>query len=60
LSRSRSPARPSNAEPGKCSEIAWHELSDLPAGIVSYIRTGLNAYDNGTSFSLGSWQPVAA
>ena len=41
---------PVNAEPGKCSEIAWHELSKLPGDIVSTIRTGLNAYDNGTAF----------
>ncbi len=46
---------PVNAEPGKCTEIAWHETGDLPNDIVSYIRTGLHAYDHGTPFSLDNW-----
>ena len=46
---------PVNAEPGKCSEIGWHELGDLPSDIVTYIRTGLQAYDQDTPFSLDNW-----
>ena len=46
---------PANVEPHKCSEIAWHALNELPSDIVSYIRTGLNAYSEGTGFSLDSW-----
>jgi 8-oxo-dGTP pyrophosphatase MutT (NUDIX family) len=38
---------PVNAEPHKCSEIAWHATGELPSDIVSYIRTGLNAYSAG-------------
>jgi 8-oxo-dGTP diphosphatase len=46
---------PVNAEPHKCSEIAWHDLDDLPGDVVSYIRTGLDAHDHGTTFTLDGW-----
>lgn len=47
---------PVNAEPHKCSEIAWYTIGELPDDIVSYIRTGLNAYAReGSAFSLDSW-----
>ena len=46
---------PVNAEPHKCSEIAWHDLDGLPGDVVSYIRTGLDAHDHGTTFSLDGW-----
>jgi 8-oxo-dGTP pyrophosphatase MutT (NUDIX family) len=57
---SRWTGAPFNAEPSKCSEIAWHELGDLPGDIVGYIRTGLHAYDQGTPFSLDSWHVSGA
>jgi 8-oxo-dGTP diphosphatase len=47
---------PVNAEPHRCSEIAWHNLDDLPTDIVSYIRTGLHAYNDATTFSLDGWE----
>jgi 8-oxo-dGTP diphosphatase len=46
---------PVNAEPHKCSEIAWHDRDELPGDIVSYIRTGLDAHDHGTAFTLDGW-----
>jgi 8-oxo-dGTP diphosphatase len=46
---------PVNAEPHKCSEIAWHDLADLPGDVVSYIRAGLDAHDHGTAFTLDGW-----
>jgi hypothetical protein len=51
---------PVNAEPGKCSEIAWHELGDPPGDIVGYIPTGLHTYDQGTSLSLDNWEASQA
>ena len=50
---------PANTEPHKCSELAWHDLDDIPRDIVSYIRTGLLAYGKGTTFSLDSWNSKA-
>ena len=46
---------PVNAEPHKCSEIAWRSFDDLPSDIVCYIRTGLDAHDHGTAFTLDGW-----
>lgn len=46
---------PSNAEPGKCSEIGWQDMSSLPSDIVSYISTGLQACARNDTFSVHSW-----
>jgi 8-oxo-dGTP diphosphatase len=46
---------PANTEPGKCSEIGWHDISTLPADIVSYISTGLRACARNDTFSVDSW-----
>ncbi|MFI8816690.1 MULTISPECIES: trifunctional class I SAM-dependent methyltransferase/NUDIX hydrolase/VOC family protein [unclassified Streptomyces] len=35
---------PRNAEPGKCSELAWFPLDALPDDIVAYCRAGLDGY----------------
>jgi 8-oxo-dGTP diphosphatase len=48
-------SEPVNAEPHRYSEIAWHDLDDLPCDIVSYIRTGLDAHDRGSTFTLDGW-----
>lgn len=50
---------PVNAEPRKCSEIAWHDLDHLPADIVSYIAAGLRARDEGRAFTLDGWASPA-
>ncbi|MGP3918867.1 NUDIX hydrolase [Nonomuraea sp. 10N515B] len=46
---------PVNAEPSKCDKIDWFGLDDLPADVVSYIRTGIDAYRCGQAFSLDGW-----
>lgn len=46
---------PINAEPHKRSQIAWHDLADLPGDVVSCIRTGLDAHGRGTIFTLDGW-----
>lgn len=35
--------------------LGWHHLSDLPANIVSYIRSGLLAHTNNDAFSVDGW-----
>ncbi|MFE3454137.1 NUDIX domain-containing protein [Nonomuraea sp. NPDC059194] len=47
---------PVNAEPEKCDKIDWFEADDLPDDIVTYIRTGIDAYRSGQAFSLDGWQ----
>ncbi len=46
---------PSNVEPDKCSKIDWFTLGDLPDEVVTYIRTGIDAYTRGDTFSLDGW-----
>jgi 8-oxo-dGTP diphosphatase len=48
---------PVNAEPHKCSEVAWHDFGDLPDDTVTYIRAGLNACDRdqGATLALDGW-----
>lgn len=46
---------PVNAEPHLCSELAWHDPSDLPGDTVSFIRAGLLAYRQGATFTLDGW-----
>ncbi|MHC0430525.1 methyltransferase domain-containing protein [Streptomyces sp. O3] len=43
---------PVNAEPDKCSELAWHPLAALPDDLVAYCRAGLDAYRAGQRFVL--------
>lgn len=45
------PARPPrNAEPDKCSELAWYPLDALPDDMVAYCRAGLDGYRAGERF----------
>jgi 8-oxo-dGTP diphosphatase len=46
---------PVNAEPGKCDKIEWFALDDLPGDVVTYIRTGIDAYRSSHVFSLDGW-----
>jgi 8-oxo-dGTP diphosphatase len=46
---------PYNAEPHKCSRIAWWPLSRLPANTYPYTAEGLNAYTRGEHFSNVGW-----
>ena len=47
--------QPFNAEPGKCNELAWFNLDELPDDVVPYIRTGIQAYRRRDVFSLDGW-----
>lgn len=41
---------PRNAEPEKCSELAWYRLDALPDDMVAYCRAGLDGYRAGERF----------
>jgi hypothetical protein len=60
-SASSSPPRggrgPVNAAPARCSEIGGANDRDLPADLVSYIRTGPDAHDHQEVFSLDATTP---
>jgi mutator protein MutT len=50
---------PYNAEPHKCSNIAWWPLNQLPKDTYPYTAEGLAAYVRGDHFSNVGW-PMSA
>ena len=47
---------PRNLEPWKCAELAWFPLDALPANMVPYVRTALEGWRTGRSYSEDGWQ----
>ena len=46
---------PVNAEPAKCSELRWADVSALPAGVVDYVGEALIAIEQGEPLALHGW-----
>ncbi|WP_248960466.1 NUDIX hydrolase [Sphaerisporangium perillae] len=46
---------PYNAEPDKCSEIAWWPLDDLPHDTIDYPAAAIQAIAAGRPFALHGW-----
>ncbi len=44
-----------NCEPGKCDELAWFNLDDLPENMVEYIRVALGHIRVGVKYSEVGW-----
>ena len=44
-----------NAEPGKCDELAWFPLADLPPNLIPYGRQALDNYRDGLWFDTVGW-----
>jgi 8-oxo-dGTP pyrophosphatase MutT (NUDIX family) len=44
-----------NAEPAKCTDLAWFPLDALPEHTVPYIRQALHNYQQGTWFDAFGW-----
>ncbi len=44
-----------NCEPGKCDELAWFDLDDLPENMVEYIRVALGHIRDGIAYSEVGW-----
>lgn len=40
-----------NAEPGKCDDLSWYPLGQLPEDVVPYVRFLLEAIAEGTIYS---------
>nr|WP_068928478.1 NUDIX domain-containing protein [Planobispora rosea] len=49
---------PYNAEPGKCSEIAWCPLDALPPDTIDYPAAAVRAITAGQPFALHGWDPA--
>jgi adenylate cyclase class IV/ADP-ribose pyrophosphatase YjhB (NUDIX family) len=46
---------PVNREPGKCSELLWVPLTELPVDTIPYVRAGIEGYRRGTWFQEFGW-----
>jgi len=44
-----------NVEPGKCDQLAWFDLDDLPGNVVPYVRRALDNYRQGRWFDSFGW-----
>jgi ADP-ribose pyrophosphatase YjhB (NUDIX family) len=44
-----------NAEPHKCSELAWFVLNHLPENTIPYIRRAIENYQRGIWFDSFGW-----
>ncbi|GAA2026609.1 hypothetical protein GCM10009839_26380 [Catenulispora yoronensis] len=43
---------PVNAEPGKCEQLGWFKVDELPSATVGYTRTALSSWRAGRSFAV--------
>jgi 8-oxo-dGTP diphosphatase len=46
---------PYNAEPHKCSQIAWFPMDELPGNTVPYTHAGVELFRRGEPFGLQGW-----
>jgi 8-oxo-dGTP diphosphatase len=47
---------PVNAEPGKCDDLCWVDMSDLPENTVPYIRQAIKNFQSGVLFQEFGWE----
>ena len=45
-----------NMEPGKCDELSWHSVHDLPANMVPYVRRALENCRESRFFESFGWE----
>lgn len=49
---------PQICEPHKCTELAWADPADLPAGTLEYISAAMANLGQGRHFSEHGWEPA--
>jgi 8-oxo-dGTP diphosphatase len=47
---------PVNAEPGKCDDLCWSGIDDLPGNTVPYVRQAINNLRSGILFQEFGWK----
>ena len=45
-----------NREPGRCDQLAWCDLDELPANVIPYVRRALDNYRRGVWFDSFGWE----
>jgi len=46
---------PFNAEPGKCDDIRWADVNNLPENTIPYVRRGIENFRAGVMFEEFGW-----
>ncbi len=46
---------PFNAEPGKCDDLRWTDLDNLPENIIPYVRQAIQNFRAGVPFEEFGW-----
>ena len=46
---------PINQEPDKCDELAWFDITELPANIIPYIRHAIEQVAAGSNYCEYGW-----
>jgi len=44
-----------NREPGKCDQLAWFDMDELPEDVIPYVRRALDNYRRGKWFDSFGW-----
>jgi mutator protein MutT len=47
---------PVNAEPGKCNDIRWVEVNNLPENTIPYVRQAIKNFRTGVMFEEYGWK----
>jgi len=47
---------PVNAEPGKCDDIRWLDINDLPENTIPYVRRAIENFRAGVMFEEFGWR----
>jgi 8-oxo-dGTP pyrophosphatase MutT (NUDIX family) len=55
LAASRWSGQIANREPGKCDQLAWFDLDDLPENVIPYVHRALQNYRQGRWFDSYGW-----
>ena len=50
----------SNMEPGKCDDLSWFDIQELPENTIQYIRLGVENYLSNIWFGSIGWQCIAS
>jgi ADP-ribose pyrophosphatase YjhB (NUDIX family) len=51
--------QPTNRDPHKCDDLAWHPADDLPPNMVPYVRAAIEHFGQGQPYAEFGWDTTA-